>query len=148
VQASSGNPDIQERIEQIRSQCAQAVLTAQMPEGLHIDLAQSYDHVIDMLAKIAEFKDHTTGSHIKRIDHYTRLLALELGSGPEEAILFGKASRLHAVGKVGISDATLCKPGRLTTAEFDIVRAHTHIGSQILENDRFLTVACGRPASP
>jgi putative two-component system response regulator len=98
--------------------------------------------MIDMLAKIAEFKDHTTGSHIKRIDHYTRLLALELGSSPEEAILFGKASRLHDVGKVGISDAILCKPGKLTAAEFDIVRTHTHIGGQILENDRFLAVAC------
>jgi HD-GYP domain-containing protein (c-di-GMP phosphodiesterase class II) len=193
VQASSGSPAVQERFEQIRSQCSQAVLTGQMPEGLrkdayvvpllvqrkpvgfiyieptqdlneadrgmismvaqqcasalenlrlHVDLAQSYDHMIDMLAKIAEFKDHTTGSHIKRIDHYTRLLALELGSSQEEAILFGKASRLHDVGKVGISDAILCKPGKLTPAEFEVVRTHTHIGGKILENDRFLAVAC------
>lgn len=193
VQATSGNLAVQERFEQIRTQCSEALLTGHMPDGLrkdayvvpllvqrkpvgfiyieptqdlndadrglismvaqqcssamenlrlHIDVSQSYDHIIDMLAKVAEFKDHTTGSHIRRIDHYTRLLALEMGIAKEEAVLFGKASRLHDVGKVGIPDAILCKPGKLDPAEFDVIRTHTQIGGNILERDRFLEVAC------
>jgi len=193
IQASAGGPHVQERFNEIRSRCTEAVLTGTMPEGLrkdayvvplmvqhqpvgfiyieptqdlaeadralismvaqqcssalenlrlHIDLAQSYDHMIDMLAKVAEFKDHTTGSHILRIDRYTRLVARELGISEEESVLFGKASRLHDVGKVGIPDAILCKPGKLDAAEFDIIRTHTHLGGKILEHDRFLEVAC------
>jgi HD-GYP domain-containing protein (c-di-GMP phosphodiesterase class II) len=98
--------------------------------------------MLDMLAKIAEFKDSTTGSHINRIDHYTRLVAAELGMSEEEAILCGKASRLHDVGKVGIPDAILRKPGKLTPEEYDVVRSHTQIGGRILADDRILEMAC------
>ncbi len=125
-------------ISMVAQQCASALENLR----LHIDLSQSYDHMIDMLAKVAEFKDHTTGSHIRRIDHYTRLLALEMGITAEEASLFGKASRLHDVGKVGIPDAILCKPSRLDPGEFEVVRTHTYIGGNILQRDRFLSVAC------
>lgn len=108
---------------------------------LHIDLLESYDHMIDMLAKVAEYKDRTTGNHIKRIDAYTRLVATELGVPADEARMYGKASRLHDVGKVGIDDAILRKPGRLDQAEMEMMRSHTHIGACILERDRFLSVA-------
>jgi response regulator RpfG family c-di-GMP phosphodiesterase len=193
VQATTGDLASQQRFEDVRARCAEAVLTGKMPEGLrkdayvvplivqrkpigfiyieptqdlnesdrglitmvaqqcssalenlrlHIDLAESYDHMIDMLAKVAEFKDRTTGSHIIRIDRYTRLVALELGLTQDEANLYGKASRLHDVGKVGIADAILRKEGKLNDDEFEIVRSHTHIGGNILERDRFLEVAC------
>jgi response regulator RpfG family c-di-GMP phosphodiesterase len=121
----------------VAQQCSSALENLR----LHIDLAQSYDHMIDMLATIAEFKDHTTGSHIRRIDSYTRLVALELGSSEDEAVLFGKASRLHDVGKIGISDAVLCKPGKLDAAEFAIIKTHTHMGGTILAHDHFLALA-------
>ena len=98
--------------------------------------------MIDMLATIAEFKDQTTGSHIKRIDTYTRLLSLELGSTEDESILFGKASRLHDVGKIGISDAILSSPNRLDAQEFETMQTHTRIGGTILKYDRFLELAC------
>ena len=122
----------------VAQQCASALENLR----LHIDLAQSYDHMIDMLATIAEFKDSTTGSHIKRIDQYTQRLALELGSSAEEAIFFGKASRLHDVGKIGIADAVLGKPGRLDAAEFALIQTHTRMGGTILAHDRFLSLAC------
>ena len=121
----------------VAQQCASALENLR----LHIDLTQSYDHMIDMLATIAEFKDHTTGSHIKRIDQYTRLVALELGSTEDEAILFGKASRLHDVGKIGISDAVLCKPGKLDATEFAVIQTHTYMGGTILAHDHFLSLA-------
>jgi response regulator RpfG family c-di-GMP phosphodiesterase len=192
VHATSGNLAGQARFDDIRSRCADAILSGTIPQGLrkdayvvplvvqhqpagfiyieptedlnesdrglitmvaqqcssalenlrlHINLAESYDHMIDMLAKIAEFKDSTTGSHIRRIDHYTRLVAIELGVSEEQASLYGKASRLHDVGKVGIDDAILRKPGRLSPDEMDAMRLHTHLGARILERDKFLATA-------
>ena len=102
---------------------------------LHIDLQSAYDNAIDMLAEIAEFKDKTTGQHIHRIDNYTRLVAVELGVPEAEAELFGKASRLHDVGKIGIPDEILRKRGKLTDAEFAIMKGHVTIGASILSHD-------------
>jgi len=134
--------DLDESDRSLISMMAQQCSSALENLRLHIDLNQSYDHMLDMLARIAEFKDSTTGSHINRIDHYTRLVAAELGLPEEEAILYGKASRLHDVGKVGIPDAILRKPGKLTEEEYETVRSHTLIGGQILSNDRILETAC------
>ncbi|WP_068436376.1 response regulator [Magnetospirillum sp. XM-1] len=124
-------------ISMVAQQCSNALENLR----LHINLSDSHDHMIDILAKVAEFKDRTTGSHIRRIDHYTQLVATELGLAKDEAVLFGKASRLHDVGKIGVADAILRKPGRLTDEEFAAVSLHTHIGSSILENDEFLRIA-------
>jgi response regulator RpfG family c-di-GMP phosphodiesterase len=108
---------------------------------LHIDLQGAYDNAIDMLAEIAEFKDKTTGQHIHRIDNYTRLVALELGISAAEAELFGKASRLHDVGKIGIPDEILRKRGKLTDEEFTIMKGHVNIGASILSHDPSLAIA-------
>lgn len=108
---------------------------------LHIDLHEAYDNAIDMLAEIAEFKDKTTGQHIQRIDTYTRLVARELGISPDEAALYGKASRLHDVGKIGIPDEILRKRGKLTPEEFDVMKAHVTIGASILSHDKSLGMA-------
>ena len=118
-------------------QCAAAMENLR----LHIDLSKSYDNAIDTLAEVAEFKDKTTGDHINRIDHYTRLVAIELGVSPDEARIWGKASRLHDVGKVGIPDAVLRKPGRLTAEEYEVIRNHTSIGASILAHDKLMSLA-------
>ena len=110
-------------------------------QRLHINLQEAYDNAIEMLAEIAEFKDKTTGQHIHRIDGYTRLVAIELGISPDEAVLWGKASRLHDVGKIGIPDEILRKPGKLTAEEFEIMKAHVTIGASILSHDRSLAMA-------
>ena len=108
---------------------------------LHLDLQGAYDHAIDMLADIAEFKDKSTGQHIRRIDNYTRMVAMELGVPEAEAALFGKASRLHDVGKIGIPDEILRKRGKLTEAEFEIMKTHVSIGASILSHDPSLAIA-------
>lgn len=108
---------------------------------LHIDLQSAYDNAIDMLAEIAEFKDKTTGQHIQRIDNYTRLVALELGVSAEAALHFGKASRLHDVGKIGIPDEILRKRGKLTPEEFAVMKTHVNIGASILSHDPSLAAA-------
>jgi HD-GYP domain-containing protein (c-di-GMP phosphodiesterase class II) len=108
---------------------------------LHLDLQGAYDHAIDMLADIAEFKDKTTGQHIRRIDNYSRMVAIELGVPAVEAELFGKASRLHDVGKIGIPDDILRKRGKLTEAEFEIMKTHVTIGASVLSHDPSLAIA-------
>lgn len=124
-------------IQMVANQCSSALENLR----LHIDLQASYDHAIDMLAEIAEFKDKTTGNHINRIEAYTRLIALELGVDAKEAELYGKASRLHDVGKIGISDDLLNKPARFTAEEFEEIKRHTLIGASILGHDHYLGLA-------
>lgn len=92
------------------------------------------------LARLAECRDVDTGAHLKRIRLYTMILINELALLPElsriisdkfiESIL--RSSVLHDIGKVGISDAILLKPGRLTSDEFDIMKRHCQYGSDIL----------------
>ncbi len=134
--------DLDEQDRSLINMMAQQCSSALENLHLHGELTQSYDHIINMLATIAEFKDSATGNHINRIDRYTRLVALELGLSEEEAAHIGTASRLHDVGKIGIPDAILRKPGRLTEDEIVVVRTHTHIGKTILQNDPHLATAC------
>ena len=109
---------------------------------LHRNLAEAYDNSVEMLAQVAEFKDKATGGHVRRLEEYTRLLALEMGVGETEAELFGKASRVHDVGKVGIPDYILQKPGKLTDEEYEVIKTHTRIGAAILSQDKHMELAC------
>jgi response regulator RpfG family c-di-GMP phosphodiesterase len=118
-------------------QCAAALENMR----LNMSLEESYDHVVGMLAMVAEYKDTATGAHIRRIAEYTRRIALEMGIAEEEAEAWGKASRLHDVGKVGIADAILRKPGRLTAEEYEVIKTHCEIGGAILNHDRSLALA-------
>lgn len=131
------SPADHDLLKMMANQCASALENLR----LHLDLQASYNHAIDMLAEIAEFKDQNTGQHIKRIDSYTRLMALEMGVAPAEADLYGKASRLHDVGKIGIPDEILQKAGPLTPDEFELVKSHTRIGAAILRHDHFFGLA-------
>jgi response regulator RpfG family c-di-GMP phosphodiesterase len=108
---------------------------------LHIDLKTAYDNAIEMLALVAEYKDKTTGAHIRRIDNYTRRVAMELGVSEHEAELYGQASRLHDIGKVGIPDQVLCKPGKLTDEEYIVMKTHTDLGGRLLNKDSHFSLA-------
>jgi response regulator RpfG family c-di-GMP phosphodiesterase len=119
------------------NQCAAALENLR----LHISLQESYEHAIDMLALVAEYKDSNTGAHIHRIAEYSRLLALELGMAAEVAERIGKASRLHDVGKVAIPDHILHKPDRLDEQEFDQMKRHAEIGADILKGDPAMALA-------
>lgn len=118
-------------------QCSQALENHE----LHSSIIASFEHAVDMLAEIAEYKDKATGGHVNRLDHYTQIIALAMGIGEEEARLFGKASRLHDVGKVGVPDYILSKPDKLTDDEFEIIKSHTTLGANILSHDQAFTLA-------
>src|SRR5690606_15092341 len=76
--------------------------------------------------------DNETGAHVVRMSHYARIVALELGFGDAEAEELLHAAPMHDIGKIGIPDAILSKPGRLTPEEWVIMRQHTVIGARIL----------------
>lgn len=87
------------------------------------------------LAKAAEYRDEETGNHVIRVGCYSRLVAeaLNLDRSYVEKVFL--AAPLHDVGKIGIPDAILRKPGRLTPAEWALMKTHCQIGAEILRDD-------------
>jgi putative two-component system response regulator len=102
---------------------------------------QTQDVTIFALAKLAESRDPETGAHLERVRGYSKVLAdhltaqagLQGHSGPGYAQLIYQTSPLHDIGKVGIPDHVLLKPGRLSDDEFEIMKSHTLLGARTLE---------------
>jgi response regulator RpfG family c-di-GMP phosphodiesterase len=85
------------------------------------------------LGEIVETRSRETGHHVKRVAEYSKLLAIKCGLSAQEAEILWLASPLHDVGKVGIPDAVLNKPGKLTPEEFDVIKTHAQIGYDMLK---------------
>ncbi|MBO0902860.1 HD domain-containing phosphohydrolase [Jiella sonneratiae] len=90
------------------------------------------EEIIWRLARAIEFRDGTTGEHVSRVAEICRLIALRLGLGDEASRILYLAAPLHDIGKIGISDAILQKPGRLTADETALMRRHVEFGVEIL----------------
>lgn len=88
------------------------------------------------LAKAAEFRDDESGEHVWRVAHTSSLLARELGVAEDQVQLILRAARLHDVGKIGIPDGILLKPGKVTEAEYAVIKTHTTIGADLLSGGR------------
>lgn len=84
------------------------------------------------LSKAADSRDPETGAHIVRMAHYSMIIAERLGLSEEQQRLILEAAPMHDIGKVGIPDSILLKPGRLTPDEFEIMKSHTTLGYNIL----------------
>jgi len=85
-----------------------------------------------VLGKAAEYKDPETGNHILRVAQYSRMLAEAADASEQQQEMILKSSPLHDVGKLGIPEAILSKPGRLTEEEFAVMRRHPEIGYEII----------------
>lgn len=92
-----------------------------------------YIETVYRLTLASEYKDEETGAHIRRISFYTRVMASALGMSKEYIETIYYASPMHDIGKVGIPDSILLKPGKLTADEWKIMKTHTTIGAKILE---------------
>jgi len=100
------------------------------------ELEESRLEVLERLAAVVEFRDDDTGSHTRRVGELAALIGAELGLSRDRVDILHRAAPLHDIGKVGIPDSILLKPGALTTAEFDVMKTHTLIGARMLANGR------------
>ncbi len=102
----------------------------------HIRIKELSLEVIFRLARAAEYRDEHTGEHIQRMAHYSAIIARRLGLNEEavESILY--AAPLHDVGKIGIPDGVLLKPGPLSPKEWEIMKKHAEIGAEILRGTK------------
>ena len=98
----------------------------------NVELQEVKKETIFRLCLAAELRDSDTGNHIKRIQAYTEMIALKCGMSQEDAEQLGLASSMHDLGKIGIPDHILLKPGKLLPEEFEIMKQHTVIGAKTL----------------
>jgi putative two-component system response regulator len=97
------------------------------------ELEASRLEVIHGLARAAEFRDDDTGQHILRVGRYARIIGEQLGLSAELLDILEPAAQLHDVGKIGIPDAILLKPGKLTPEEYEVIQKHCGFGKKIAE---------------
>lgn len=118
-----------------------------LEEAVHqrtIQLQESYRQTIETLIRAAQKKDEETGAHLKRIAYYCKELAIRLGMSADYTDLIFRASPMHDVGKIGIPDRILLKPGPLDRDEWAIMRTHTTLGANIIgEKNLSLELAMG-----
>jgi len=100
------------------------------------ELEESHIETFERLALAAEYRDDDTGQHTRRVGRMAALLGQELGLAPDVVQLLERAAGLHDVGKIGVPDAILLAPRKLTVEEFEIVKSHTVIGAKILSGSR------------
>jgi len=98
------------------------------------DIRQREKEAILRLSRAAEYRDPETGAHLLRMSNYSRLIATQMGLPVAEQALIYEASPMHDIGKVGIPDAILLKPGRLDEDEFEVMKRHANIGHEILRD--------------
>ena len=97
------------------------------------ELEKAYHDTVLRLVKAMRYKDDETGEHIVRLSHCCKQMALQLGWKAEAAQMLFDAAPMHDVGKIGIPDAILQKPGPLTPTEWEMVRRHPAIGASLLQ---------------
>lgn len=95
-------------------------------------LRLSQQEILERLARAAAYRDEETGRHTRRMSHYSFVIGRAAGLSPSECEVLRAASPLHDLGKIGIPDAILGKPGKLTPEEFEIVKRHPDIGADLL----------------
>ncbi|MDX2219670.1 MAG: HD domain-containing protein [Burkholderiales bacterium] len=96
------------------------------------DLFRSRIEMLERMAVTAELRDDSTGEHSYRVGKLASLLAHEFGCDEETCFMIDLAARLHDIGKIGVPDAVLLKPGKLNDAELQVMRAHPVIGAELL----------------
>ena len=99
------------------------------------EINQTRLQIIQRLGRAAEYKDDETGMHVVRMSHYARLLGIAAGMSEIEADMLMNAAPMHDIGKIGIPDNILKKPGKLSGDEFQIMQGHAQIGADIIGDD-------------
>jgi len=139
----AGHPSLEDQLRALEVGCdhllewpfSQALLLAQVAalvrKKRQDDQLVSVENTLIALAQAVEAKDPYTQGHLERVVHYATLLAQEVGLPPRNLELLRKACLLHDVGKIGIREGILLKPGPLTQEEFQEMKKHSTIGERI-----------------
>lgn len=134
-------------VDYINKPVVPAIVKARVKNHLSLvkadELKATRLQIIQKLGRASEYKDNETGHHIMRMSHYAHVLALACGFSPDMAEDLLNAAPMHDIGKIGIPDSILRKPGKLTPEEYAIMQRHPLIGAEILgESDsRLLQLA-------
>jgi putative two-component system response regulator len=127
--------DFQDQLEASNHILEEKVQERTMNLAAALALAKKTEYEISArLGKASEYRDLETGMHIKRMSHYSAKLAELFGLDEKEIELILYASPLHDIGKVGIPDRILLKPGRFSPEEFEIMKLHAVLGGKMLES--------------
>ena len=125
-------PLVQARVAtQLRLYAHERQLT-QLVKARTEELETTRLEIIRRLGRAAEFKDDETGQHVIRMSHYARLLAVAAGMSAEDVEVLFNAAPMHDIGKIGLPEAILLKPGKLTEDEWKVMKKHPAIGAGII----------------
>jgi len=122
----------------------QNALLEQRVQKRTAELRQAQLEILELLGRTAEFRDDMTGEHTQRVGELSARVAKALGMKEAEVERIRLAAPLHDIGKIGIPDHVLLKPGAFTAEEFDMMRAHTSIGASILSGSIFPVLELAR----
>ncbi|MGE4299698.1 MAG: HD domain-containing phosphohydrolase [Desulfovibrionaceae bacterium] len=101
---------------------------------LNAEITDTQKEVVLVLGEVVENRSKETAHHVRRVAEYCYVLARGAGMGHTEADILRLAAPMHDVGKIGIPDAILNKPGKLTPEEYEVIKTHTQIGYEILRH--------------
>lgn len=113
---------------------AQNETLEQMVRERTAQLNRAKIEIVERLGRAGEYRDNETGNHVKRVSLYSYEIARQAGLGEERARLIQQASPMHDIGKIGISDTILMKPGKLDDDEYQTMQNHVMIGASILKD--------------
>lgn len=100
---------------------------------LNNEIVDTQKEVIYTLGEIVETRSKETANHVRRVSEYSYIIAKAVGLANDEAKMLRLASPMHDIGKIGIPDYILNKPGKLTKEEFEVIKTHTTIGHEVLK---------------
>ena len=108
------------------------------------EIRETQFEIVQRLGAAGELRDNETGAHVKRMSHVCSLLASKRGLGKDYSTLLLYASTMHDVGKIGIPDTVLLKPGKLSPEEWAIMQQHPKIGAKIIGDHNSKIIALAR----
>jgi len=143
----TGEPSVERAVEALRAGATDLLLkplrfdalSASLWRALHKARVRGPQNgvrvaaVHDALTRAVEAKDPTTSGHGERVRHLCRIVGEAIGCSQAELAILDGAAALHDIGKIGVPDAVLSKPARLTPEEFELIKRHPEVGARILE---------------
>lgn len=136
-------------LRSIRNASGIAAFATDITKVIEVDreIIETQKEVVRTMGAIGETRSRETGNHVIRVAEYSRLLAIKVGMSEQDAELLKMASPMHDIGKVGIADAILNKPGKLSEDEFEIMKTHAELGYEMLRySDRSILKAAATVA--